>query len=30
MVAGRERDDSGVIATENYADDLTALHLERD
>ena len=30
MIAGRERDDAGVIATENYADDLTALSIERD
>ena len=30
MIAGRERDDAGVIATENYADDLTAMNIERD
>jgi DnaK suppressor protein len=30
MIAGRERDDPGVIATENYTDDLTALNIERD
>jgi RNA polymerase-binding transcription factor DksA len=30
LIAGHERDDAGVIATENYADDLTALNIERD
>jgi hypothetical protein len=30
MTAGRERDDAGLIAIENYADDLTALNIERD
>jgi RNA polymerase-binding transcription factor DksA len=30
MIAGRECDDAGVIATENYADNPTALNIERD